>query len=285
MEANEEIGAALRQARESLGLSIEDAVRETKISARYLTALEEGRFGLIPGEVYVRGFIRSYAKMLHLNGDALLKCSKESPKDGPKESRPPEPPPVPPEKPAPRPPRAYAHPPRRMVFRPGRLIGLLILLLVLALLIRFVPRWLNRNAGLPGGEPVPGTSEPQTPEPEPEPEPPANNEPPAVTPPAASVTITEDNGQRVVYAVTGDTLTVAIEATEPCWIEVTSDQGAPVSLTIAAAETKTYTANTTLTLRLGNPRGVTLTANGSSAAIPGATTNPKRLIFTRQTTP
>lgn len=63
-----EIGSSLRQARQHRGLDIADVERETHIRAKYLGALEEERFDVLPGQAYVRGFLRTYADFLGLNG-------------------------------------------------------------------------------------------------------------------------------------------------------------------------------------------------------------------------
>jgi hypothetical protein len=63
-----EIGSSLRQARQHRGLEIADVERETHIRAKYLGALEEERFDVLPGQAYVRGFLRTYAEFLGLNG-------------------------------------------------------------------------------------------------------------------------------------------------------------------------------------------------------------------------
>lgn len=62
-----ELGDWLRQAREMRGLTLEDAERDTRISRRYLYALESGELDLIPAPVYARGFLRSYAQYLGLD--------------------------------------------------------------------------------------------------------------------------------------------------------------------------------------------------------------------------
>jgi cytoskeleton protein RodZ len=67
-----EIGSSLRQARERRGLELADVQRETRIRVRYLHALEEERFDLLPGEAYVRGFLRSYAEALGLESRLYL---------------------------------------------------------------------------------------------------------------------------------------------------------------------------------------------------------------------
>lgn len=63
-----EIGPALRQARERRRLGLDQAEAETKVRARYLRALEEEDFDLIPGPAYVKGFLRTYADYLELDG-------------------------------------------------------------------------------------------------------------------------------------------------------------------------------------------------------------------------
>jgi cytoskeletal protein RodZ len=63
-----EIGPALRQARERRRLGLDQAEAETKVRARYLRALEDEEFDLIPGPAYVKGFLRTYADYLDLDG-------------------------------------------------------------------------------------------------------------------------------------------------------------------------------------------------------------------------
>jgi cytoskeleton protein RodZ len=62
-----ELGEWLRHARETRGLTLEDAERDTRISRRYLLALETGELDMIPAPVYARGFLRSYAQYLGLD--------------------------------------------------------------------------------------------------------------------------------------------------------------------------------------------------------------------------
>ncbi|MDI3317297.1 MAG: DUF4115 domain-containing protein [Bacillota bacterium] len=68
----ESVGTILRQRREELGLSLEEVQARTKIRSRYLDALERGDYGLLPGEVYVRGFLRAYGEAMGLDPQMLL---------------------------------------------------------------------------------------------------------------------------------------------------------------------------------------------------------------------
>ncbi|RMC46166.1 RodZ family helix-turn-helix domain-containing protein [Lactobacillus sp. ESL0230] len=67
-----DIGDKLRSAREAKGLSIEDVEKATKIQGRYLTAIEQNDFDKLPGDFYVRAFIRQYAQVVGLDGKELL---------------------------------------------------------------------------------------------------------------------------------------------------------------------------------------------------------------------
>jgi cytoskeleton protein RodZ len=67
-----EIGNTLREARLRRGLDILDCEAETKIRAKYLRAMEEEQFDLMPSPTYVRGFLRSYSEFLDLDGQLVL---------------------------------------------------------------------------------------------------------------------------------------------------------------------------------------------------------------------
>ncbi|WP_063507314.1 helix-turn-helix domain-containing protein [Lactobacillus acetotolerans] len=79
-----DIGDKLRSAREAKGLSIADVEKATKIQSRYLTAIEKNDFDKLPGDFYVRAFIRQYAQVVGLDGKKLLsEYHKEIPKAEP----------------------------------------------------------------------------------------------------------------------------------------------------------------------------------------------------------
>jgi hypothetical protein len=67
-----EIGNTLREARLRRGLDIPQCEYETKIRAKYLRAMEEEQFDLMPSPTYVRGFLRTYADFLDLDGQLVL---------------------------------------------------------------------------------------------------------------------------------------------------------------------------------------------------------------------
>jgi len=67
-----EIGASLRDARLRRGLSPSDVEQATRIRARYLGAIEDERWELLPGDAYAKGFLRTYAEYLGLDGDLYV---------------------------------------------------------------------------------------------------------------------------------------------------------------------------------------------------------------------
>ena len=66
-----DIGETLREARRQRGLQLEDAAAATLIRLRYLEALEEERFELLPAGSYRRTFLREYADYLGVGGETL----------------------------------------------------------------------------------------------------------------------------------------------------------------------------------------------------------------------
>ncbi|WP_268418253.1 helix-turn-helix domain-containing protein [Bacillus altitudinis] len=67
-----ELGKRLVEAREEKGMSLEDLMAATKIQKRYLLAIEQGNYDIIPGKFYVRAFIKQYAEAVGLNPEQLF---------------------------------------------------------------------------------------------------------------------------------------------------------------------------------------------------------------------
>ena len=66
------VSEQLRQARLAQNLSIERLAEITKIRGDHLRALEEGNYDVFPAPVYIRGFVRTYAKVLKLDGSQIV---------------------------------------------------------------------------------------------------------------------------------------------------------------------------------------------------------------------
>lgn len=65
------VGNKLREARTRRKLTLDEVEAETKIRARYLRALENEDWDQLPGDTYARAFIRTYGRLVGLDGDRL----------------------------------------------------------------------------------------------------------------------------------------------------------------------------------------------------------------------
>ncbi len=77
------VGAKLREARERAGMSIDDVANRLKFAPRQIEALEEGNLAQLPERAFIRGFIRSYAKLVHLDDKPLLAALPGAPAPAP----------------------------------------------------------------------------------------------------------------------------------------------------------------------------------------------------------
>lgn len=266
----QEIGAKLRRRRESRGLTIEQAEAATKIRGRYLEALEAGRPEVIPGEVFARGFLRSYATYLGLDADELVDAYKawqesvaaaQHPEPGPGRRR--------------RPPPSWPW------------VALGVLLVAAALGTSLVHR---PPAAAPAAAPPAATSRPAgssaatagrpTPPAAPGPAAPAPAPNPA-TPAKASLQVSA-SGDAVDYSITGGQgISVQAAATARCWVRVwVDDSQAYQDATLLPGDHATWQAKQKLVIRVGFPVALQLQVDGLDAA-PLTTQNPLTLTFTR----
>jgi cytoskeleton protein RodZ len=80
-----EIGATLREARMRERIDVSEIEAQTKIRAKYLRALENEEWGLLPGPTFVKSFLRTYAQALGLDAKALVeeyRLHHERPSEG-----------------------------------------------------------------------------------------------------------------------------------------------------------------------------------------------------------
>jgi cytoskeleton protein RodZ len=65
-------GALLRAARESAGMTIDAVAQHLKLAPRQVKAIEEGDYQGLPGRTFIRGFVRNYARLVHLDPERVL---------------------------------------------------------------------------------------------------------------------------------------------------------------------------------------------------------------------
>ncbi|MDF1729884.1 MAG: helix-turn-helix domain-containing protein [Minwuia sp.] len=71
------VGAELKAERDRFGLLLTEVSERLRIRVAYLEAIEEGRFGDLPGRIYAIGFLRSYAEFLGADGDVCVQMFKD----------------------------------------------------------------------------------------------------------------------------------------------------------------------------------------------------------------
>ena len=67
-----ELGNLLKKSRKEKKMTLDELQQKTKIQKRYLEAIEQGNFSVLPGDFYTRAFIRTYAEVVGLDGDEIM---------------------------------------------------------------------------------------------------------------------------------------------------------------------------------------------------------------------
>jgi cytoskeleton protein RodZ len=259
------IGERLRNAREAKGLSLRAVADATRIRMIYLQALEDERFDQLPGAVYARGFLRTYADALGLDADRLMDSY-------PGAFEPPTPAQIG---------MAGAEIPIRPAAPRSRLrivVTYLAAILAFALVVIGVIGYLQLRQFnepvppeaaaptprttppmQPGAQPMPAiTPAPSPPAPEPAPRPaPSESGPVAAPEPPAGSPRPEPPQPAVIDGVS---LEVRTQGTS--WLRVTADGERVFQGLLHDGETRTWQAKRRLTIRVGNSPMVQVIVNG-----------------------
>ncbi len=73
-----DIGFALKTAREAMKISLTDISDQTRISKDYLKYIESGQFDMLPGNSYVKGFLRNYCDVVNVDAEPLIAALKQA---------------------------------------------------------------------------------------------------------------------------------------------------------------------------------------------------------------
>ena len=235
------IGERLRNAREAKGLTLAVAETLTRIRATYLSALEEEQFARLPGAVYARGYLRTYALALGLDPDDLMEAYPGA------FSRSHEP--------------IFTSLPTEIPIRPAvppsvtRRIALYAggaILLVIAILGIIGYQQLHQFAQPVPKPAPPPTSEPAHPAEEPAPSP--------ASPPLAGAVQPAAPAARA--AIPGGGVELTVQATGPCWLLVSADGEEVFKGTVNAGDVRVWRARARVTVRVGNSEAVSVLVNG-----------------------
>lgn len=83
-----QVGEILRSTRIEQGISLDAIEKETRIRRRYLEALENEEWDVLPGRVYLKGFMKTYCRFLGIDEEPLLKALEETITPAPEEAKP-----------------------------------------------------------------------------------------------------------------------------------------------------------------------------------------------------
>lgn len=242
-------GENLLRERELRGISLHEIAEATKISVRFLQALEQDRVEILPDGIFRRAFVRQYAKYVGLDADrTVAEFLYTHGSDTPTGS-------------------AQA---RRPVVPPGTL-PILATLGLLAWLV-FPPNSVSDRDDAPqatASEPVAIPSE--------------HVYPPAAVPEPIPVAL---SGPSVSVQPRDDGLVLTLAAKQDCWVSVSADGAPLLERVLSAGETQTFEAHRELVLSVGNAGGLSFRVNDRPGVPLGKSGEVKKnIVITRQNLP
>jgi len=263
-------GQLLRAAREAKKWSLLETEDLTKIRVRYIQALEEEDYEILPGLTYTKGYLRTYAKHLGLNPDEIINLYNQS---------------ITPEieaKPIPDVPQS-----EMLKYRPRwfKSVGVGIAAVLAIIVIVVFLGWKSPEKKLADSSysapPLPSAPKTET----------------SVSHPSTSVSASTSESSSAtstpkspgtppdVAAATQEGLTAQLVFTQPCWIEIKVDGQPSVQGTFAAGTTKVIKGNSKIELvTVGNAGGVSITLNGKAYPSIGTSGEVVRnVVFTLDT--
>lgn len=247
-----EIGPALKEARERRGLAFGDVEADTAIRTRYIRALEEEQFDVLPGATYTKGFLRAYAEYLGLDGQLFIDefnsrhHDSRTPQEQPISSQP------------------RSRPQHRRQRRESNLVMIVLAAIVaVSALVLLATTFPNANQA-----PYPNTTNPS-----------GGTSTPTTTTGTGGQTKHKNHA-----SPERPRLTVALVLSSSTWIRATTrgpngpgavttkgtdlGQGLLVDPAVTGSSRVVFTARAPIFLRLGNPTAVTLTVNGKTVKLP-----------------
>lgn len=220
------VGEILRSEREKKGLSVKEIEFATSIRTLYITAIEEDNYGIIPGEVYVKGFIRNYSSYLGLDSQEIMDLYRkdQNPNTLPDENLSPE-----------------SKAPTDKPVKKNNLPIKWITISLFALCAIGGAWWFLGSAK--------SIQEP-------------NVEKQAQSTPTIPNQVTKEQSVAPVVPVLKKPVTLTAKYTDQCWTLVTADNKIIYEGTPQAGDTLTWEAEQNITLKVGNAGGIDIVYNG-----------------------
>ena len=274
-------GENLRREREMRSVSLEEISAATKISVRFLSAIEKQEFDKLPGGIFNRGFVRAYAGYLGLDEEKI--AAEYALAAGEAEVSLP---------------RSVA----RAEVGPSYARPVFFVLVILGVMTGLVYGWYGRHSARPNPapamiySPAPApvsaapASSPSTVRPETGPTgQPTTTPTTGSVPEAATARKSVDTATGVTSAPSSPVaakgtarLRLQIDVMEPAWVSVTADGRRLITRTLQSRETLSVSADRVIRLTTGNASAVVLTLNGETLAPLGKPGEVKMVTLTEK---
>jgi len=276
-----EIGERFKKARESQNVSIDRIAAETRISTRFLLAIENEQFDILPGGIFNRGFIRTYAERVGIDPEEAIRSYEKFARV------------------------VETEPPRQEAPRvAGKTTKIPVHYVAIAvLLILFIGFYIWTRPSEPSISTAvaasPAVSETKVSPPEseaPEPDTPAELQASAVQTPPAPPTPTmlapkavplatpPVPAASVQSAASNSPIVIELQVREESWFQLSAD-GNSVSAgeVLPVGTVRRYTANSSMDLAIGNAAGISLRVNGQPVSSLGHSGQVRKLTITPNT--
>jgi cytoskeleton protein RodZ len=289
-DQSKDIGAELAQARERRGFSLTELSQRTKITVEALKAIERGDMAALPGGLYTRGFLRSFAREVGCNPDEIVRRYRENFKEtdlaasamaqldsGVSVTCPPG--------------QVHVKDIDAMTRRRSRtawISGTALVLLGAALHFAWVPSasWIGHHAATQSTASKADTtapaaaSKPDTAASAPTS---STSDTKSLAPPAATPigTAGPKNDQKPTDAAAGHALHLNIKPSGDCWLSATADGQRVVYRLMTAGESTQIDAQNDIVLVVGDPATCAIDINGTSIRRLGAAGQPVTVHLTR----
>lgn len=264
-------GERLKRTRENQKFTLDQVATATKISTRMLKALEDEKFGQLPGGIFNKGFVRSYARFLHIDEAQAVRDYMQASGEA---NQPPAAEDVELKAIAERKEQERLRQRAHAKGIPWGLTAAFLLILALAL---GVWGFYSRERSEPSNHPAATRSNSV----------PTQSE--AANPPASQPTLTDVSDSSAqpeptpATATTSDSaaapFTVTVQANSDSWLSVTADGKIVFSDTLVAPASKSFQAQKQLVVRAGNVGGLDINFNGQKLPAAGDTEEAKTMTF------
>ena len=247
-------GAKLRDARERRGISLRQIANATKISTGALEALERNDISRLPGGIFSRAFVRSYAIEVGLDPESTIQeFIAQFPNDS----------------------VTAGHPSSDRVEdheavesdqkTAGTFLWLAVISVPIAIALMYFMASGRGQAARPAEKSTATAAEPPKPEPSPTTPEPPTGVPPKTDAKPAEVSPKTDDPASAGGAVATDRLSVAVTAKRPCWVSATVDGQKKIERLLQPGDHETVDVRREMVITAGDATAIALTFNGADA--------------------